>query len=443
MTPDDAKRELWLRGRLRWKLNDVQKPVYDFFRLQNTTHVIANMHRGSGKSYLAGVILLEDAIQGKSVKYCAPTAKMARTIGIPTFEFIMQDIPAEHRPRFRSMDGVYEFPSGGRLLIIGCDSGHAEAARGTDTHIAVLDEEGFMSDPDYVVNDVLLPRVLTVNGKLLHISTPPKSPSHPYGRRIRAAAASPHLFSLPITANPSISKENYALYAAACGGENSTAFRREFLCELITESTDAVFPELLQAPLVPRCLEGNAGIATAFVCDFSGLSFGLHYCFTEAGEIHVLSEVSQLHGNSNDFAEKLRQGEQRLRPQQDWTPRVAVADERIVDDMIIKSRFSCRQDKPRQLSGFFDRLKTMLGRGLSISPECPMLLRHMSDAIWNPGRTALESSGDGGMFEGTLALAAAARHDVRPVAHVYPPDPSTQFRRPAYEHPLSRLFRRH
>ena len=222
---------LWARGELSYKLRKGQLGPYNFVRSQRQRHLVCNLHRGLGKSYLATLINVEDCLRGRvNCFYFSPTQKLSRAIVLPLLRNILEDCPRSLRPKLDAQNGCYRFPSTGAVLwLFGADTG-IDAARGQDIHRATLDEEGFFrGGADYLVSSVLMPRILPIpDASILHMSTPPLSPSHPYGRRIKDARANGYLFELSVDKNPEITPELLEEYAREAGGRHTTAFRREY-----------------------------------------------------------------------------------------------------------------------------------------------------------------------------------------------------------------------
>lgn len=408
--PDTAVvHELWRRGNLRYMLRPAQLPVYDFVGRTDDMTVVSNMHRGSGKSFLKILLCFETALRGRHAKYVGPTAKMVRSIAFPHASTILSHCPAELRPKFRYVDGCYEFPSGGTVWLAGADTGHADTLRGTDTHFGAIDEFGFMADPDYVINEVLMPRVLTANGRLALSTTPPRSPSHPAARLIREARERGSLFTLSIYDNPDVTVEQRARYARECGGENTTAFRREFGCEVITEESAAVIPEAQGKDWVAEYSPKDPVPYESVALDPSGLSVYVaavniarrndeNTCCTTH---YVYHEESAVNASPFEFVDQHVLGDRavltNLHPQE-----CAELARRTGLPLVPRSR-----EEPKLLAG---TVRTMLRTGvLRVDPECSTVIRHLKDAVWNDQRTDFDASGDGGRFDAVSAVGRLLR----------------------------------
>lgn len=413
-----ATEELWRRGNLRYKLRPVQLEAHDFVRDRRGMRLVLAMHRGAGKSYFSCVLAIETALRGGQVKCVAPSAKLARQILFPHMREILSDCPADLRPSFRYMDGAYRFPSGGTIMMAGSESGSADALRGTDTDLAILDEAGFMSDLGYIEQSVILPRLLPRGGTIVYPSTPATSPSHPYSQRMYDAERHGYLLRQTVFDNPELTPERIAIYARESGGQDTTAFRREYLCEIVTEETAAVVPESGVVRTFPETHPGDeisSGNFTAIRARLNQLSVAL-FCSHRDGRLHVEDEWHRHNTNTDTLVEALRSREEAL-----WGDvATSLAPIRIADDRgPLSADLGAVYGLPTVNVGMIKHYddQTALGelRGwiasgrIVVHEKCTLLLRHLRDAVWNDGRTDFGDSGDGGRFDALKALMLVVR----------------------------------
>ena len=250
LKPNKAREALWKRGKLGWMLRPHQLRAYEhFYNVREVSHLVMTFHRGAGKTFLANILADEAALAGKKVMYVGPNEKLVRAITFPVTRQILQTCPRDMRPTWRKEDSMLLWSTGGSTRFGGANAGGSDNLRGQDIDVAFIDEEAYVDDPDYLINSVIIPR-LSPNGKIVHISTPPTSPSHPFAARMRQAEAEGYLFKLPVTENPLISREQVERFAKEAGGRTSTAFRREQLCGIVTEEKLAAIPELVHKPIL-------------------------------------------------------------------------------------------------------------------------------------------------------------------------------------------------
>lgn len=238
------KHELWRRGELRWKLKPVQLKIYQAFWSSTSLKYVVNCARRLGKSYALCVIALEFALKhpGAQIRFAAPTQKALKKIIRPLFKKICKDAPADCRPTYNSQDGVYTFPNGSEIHIAGANAGHAESLRGTEADLCLVDEAGFIDDLEYLIQDILLPQMMTTNGRLILSSTPPRTPAHDFKTFVEAAEKEGAYSTFDIYQagyDPAV----IARWCRESGGENSSTWQREYLCLFVVDKDSAIVPE--------------------------------------------------------------------------------------------------------------------------------------------------------------------------------------------------------
>lgn len=416
MNQDVAKDALWRSGNLRYLLNAAQRKVYDLYRKDEADRSMGriwylNISRQFGKSYTMCVLALEECLRGKGrqCKYAAPTQKMARAIVFPQMEKILQDCPEDIRPEFRQQDGVYYFRhNGSRLTVAGTDSGNEDKLRGQQAHLAIVDEGGFMPNLFKVVQNVLLPQTTTTKGRLIIATTPPLSAGHyavelAYNCKSRGAYAEFTLYE-----NTLLSEEEKKEIIRECGGAESTAFRREYLCEFVTDTDNAVVPEFTQDAESEIVLDyGRPAFFDAYTTldgGYKDASAAL-FCFVDYKQCKLVveEEWTQTRALGSDIAKAIQATENALWASSpaSWTDefkRRQRVDARLtrtmdVDPMlaaeflrnhgmhwnaIVKSEEhgSFKLAAVNQLNDFIKQ------RSIIINPKCTNLIRQMHNATW-------------------------------------------------------------
>ncbi len=116
--------------------------------------------------------------------------------------------------------------------------------RGNTLDLITIDECGFVANLDYIYKSVIVPATLhRPNCKIIMISTPPSTPAHPFVDYCQKAESESSYVKLDIYTNPRISPDDIERMAQEMGGRDSTTFRRECLCEFITDSDLQIIPE--------------------------------------------------------------------------------------------------------------------------------------------------------------------------------------------------------
>ncbi len=374
---------------------------------------VGECSRRWGKSYLACVIAVEQCLQQPSsqVKYAAPTKDMARRIIAPHLRSIFADAPDELKPEFKAQEGVWLFKNGSQLCVAGCDKGGADSLRGTSMHFGVVDEAGFIDDLDYLIDSVLTPQMMTTNGRMLIISTPPMTLAHPSTRAAAHARDRKAHTIRTIYDAPHVSDSIRTEFCEMAGGAESTAWRREYLCEHVVDDTMAVLPEFTR---VEKSIVRDDA-RPEFYVPFIVADFGYHdMSFAVFGYHDFRNAVDVI--EDEYVAEKQRAGEideacthiaTNL-----WGEGRALKARRIADaqPMVLAEIPGWRGMVKTQTNGVFksaavNDLRTRLaGLQLRIHPRCHNLINHCRYAVWRvPGKDLAHMEGFG-HFDGVDAL---------------------------------------
>ena len=404
MNQDRARRILFARGDLSYMLRPYQATLRDHMRTTRSSIVVTASHRGSRKTTTGLVFLVEECVRrpGISTKFFSASTKQVRSIVQPIMRLILRYAPDEARPRFDATSQAYFFPNGSVLELFGADT-NADSALGTSTHIALLDEAARFTDLPYTVNSLLLPRVILVGGKIILASTPAVTPSHPFTAFMRGADAEGHLFRLTVDENPYLSPETIEAMARSMGGRHTTEFRREALCEVVTESTRAVLPELITRPL-GEC-GGPYGNENWYVAvGPAGAAVGVAARFRSDGGVDIVDERFMVNVTPKILAASL--------PPAPLTKTMA-SKTFLTDTLVRENRAIQTQELPgTDLRDWLGASRDMCAEGgLFVSPGCPVTRRHLSDAVWDTTGKKFDSSGDGAFFEAVLAVNSAVRDE--------------------------------
>lgn len=238
-----AKELLWHRGDLSWKLHSAQRVLEETFKSARGQLFVGNCSRQWGKSYWAVKIAIETAIQipKAQIRYGAAFQSDLVDFIIPAFDKIMDDAPK--LVKGRKVGHYYIFPNGSRIKLVGLDK-NPNGLRGNTLDLIIIDECGFVSNLDYIYKSVIIPATLhRPQCKIILISTPPSTPAHPFVDYVQKAEAEGSYVKLDIFSNPLITPDDIERMASEMGGRESTTFRRECLCEFVTDSDLQIIPE--------------------------------------------------------------------------------------------------------------------------------------------------------------------------------------------------------
>ena len=238
-----AKRLLYLRGDLSWKLHSAQKHLDQAYRNITAQLFVGNCSRQWGKSYWAVTKAIEQAIKvpRSQIRYGAAFQTDLVDFIIPAFEKILEDAPPSCRGK--KVGHFYVFPNGSRIKLVGLDK-NPNGLRGNTLDLIIIDECGFVGNLDYIYKSIIIPATLhRPNCKIILISTPPSTPAHPFVDYVQKAEKENAYVKLDIYTNPLITPDDILRMETEMGGKDSTTFRRECLCEFVTDSDLAIIPE--------------------------------------------------------------------------------------------------------------------------------------------------------------------------------------------------------
>lgn len=447
LTPRDVRRAFWRDGDLEFLLHVGQVAVLAAFAAATSRRFVLECSRRWGKSWLACVLCVMFAVQrpGAQIRYAAPTGKMVRKIILPLMREILADCPADMAPTWNVQEGVFRFPNGSEIHIAGCDNGGADSLRGVSTDLAVIDEAGFIDDLDYLVQSVLMPQLLTVDGRLFLASTPAVSPDHAWSDYCDEAEAAGAYAHATIYDAPHISAEMREEFFREAGGEGSVSVRREYLAERVTDETRVVIPEwanVAKSIVVDRPRPTHFHWWTSGDIGFVDLAFFifLYVDFLRA-KIVVEDEITFQRAKSTDINVGVARKEREVFP--GTSPRLRVIDaaaitiadmdervnvitgERAKKDEhgphIAEMRWQLAQKDDADAA--LNALRLAVGSmQLEVNPRCTQFIAHMAGGIWNKSRTSFERVERAGVrhhFDGIDAGKYGVRHvDMR--ANPYP-----------------------
>lgn len=422
---------LWKLGVISWKMDSNQLEMYkQYHNRGDNFDVVALYSRQTGKSYGAGIIAIEEALQNPGIVICyvAPTTKMARNIVRKNFVQILKDCPEDLDPKYNEKENEYRFRNGSLIKIYGTDNQAAEGIRGNSFDRVIIDEAGFIdkAEFDYIMTSIIIPTMVTSeNPAMLYISTPPKTADHPFNKKIDAAAFEERLLVKTIYDCPRLTPERIRTIAKNTGGEDSVDFRREYLCHRIVDRDSLVIPEANEENMNEIVGEWKRPAHFTYytaadwgVKDWNAILFA-YYDFRSA--MVVIEDELIINGaihTTQDIADQIKQKEVEL-----WgdgenhefmnPPDMRVCDNnlqliidmnRLHDLSFISTR---KDDKDAAINEV--RIK-VAGRKIRINPRCKNLIKHIKTASWNKSRKDFAHCPDGSHYDTVDALIYLVRN---------------------------------
>jgi len=409
--------ELWKRGILLYKLHSGQLELFKWYESKKRRKSVWNCARRFGKSYALCVKAIDKAFSKRNsdVKYLAPTAKAVKKIIQPLFREITFDCPKEFKPRWNSQDGCYYIDHTESVIhVIGCDKGNHESARGMSCDLAIIDEAGFIDDLNYIVSDILLPQTLTTDGDMIISSTPPRTPAHQYVEQMLLAIANGNYIEMDVYKNPMLRPDQILEYMAEAGGEESSTWRREYLCQVITDKEFAIVPEFLERekdlvkvsdrpPHYYPCVVGDLGFV-----DLTAFLFG-YYDFKK-DIIVIEAETIYSHTTSKTIVDKNRTIEAQTFDR-DIKMRYTDGDLITINDMCTDYNYYISPVRRDSLEAGVNEVRLACRQGrIAINPRCSVLISHVKYGVWDSTRRKFDRSSGFGHFDALAALVYFVRH---------------------------------
>ncbi len=290
-----------------------------------------------------------------------------------------------------------------------------------------------IEDLTYVVKSIALPQTLTCDGRVIAVSTPPKSPSHPFKDMCLSAMEENRYIHRDIYTATHVTPEMIEEYKKEVGGEKSTDWRREFLGQFVTDADSAILPEFQEnldtiIQDIPTPEYRNCYVSSDFgFKDMTFVVFG--YWHFELAKLVIEDELVFTATGSDTIAHAIMEKENTL-----WSKppklRIADCDPIILSDL--RSRHSLNFLKTRRddLEAQVTALRVLITQDkLRIHPRCKQLIEHLSNGIWDTTGLKFARSGKHGHFDGVAAMVYLVRN-VNTRAN---PTPETQYN-PATHH---------
>lgn len=192
----------------------------------NARFTVLACGRRWGKTRLAVVLCLAEALRGKRAWWVAPSYKMAR-VAWRYMKRLVRQLPIEVGRR--EDDHILAFPTGGELVVQSADD--PDSLRGEGLDFVVLDECAYMKEETWT--EVLRPALSDRQGSALFISTP--HGKNWFWRLFEMAKENPFYasFHFPTHSNPYIPADEIA---DAQRSMPEMAFRQEYLAEFLDEA---------------------------------------------------------------------------------------------------------------------------------------------------------------------------------------------------------------
>lgn len=417
-------RSLWRKHHLEYKLEPQQVTAYNLMheaaKIPNNRFVL-NASRRWGKTFLLAVLAVEFAIAhpGSLILYAASTQKAVKDMILPAFHAIFEDAPDDLRGLFKTQVTQYLFSNGSRIKLTGLDGGRLQKLRGITAHMIIIDEAGFIDQLDMAVNSVLFPMTSTTRGQMILASNAPLTPGHDFVKIFtRQAQKSGHYLQQTIYDIPKFTPQDIERFADACGGFDSSTFKREYLCLFSVNEKEAVVPEwgankqfLVHDDFPkPDFYYPLVSIDLGLV-DFTAALFG--YWHFQRGCTVIEDEILLKGQNSEKLVEEARKKELELWGEEPLKKVVRVADGQLytLNDITTVHKYPVGMVSKDNVEAQANRIRLdVQHKKLIIHPRCVNLIGQLEDATWNTARTSFSRDSENGHYDLVAALQYFVRH---------------------------------
>ena len=400
--------------------------MYDLFYRNPFMTTMFHCSRRTGKSAVDLVVEMESCL-GNDESICrfgSLTQKGVEEIIKPIMATLTASAPEKLRPYWHS-SGRYLFPHrpGSQLVVAGVDL-NVNRLRGNASDIVALDESAFYKDLEGTIKDIVMPQFLTrEKGKLILSSTSPKTPAHPFVKRLEKAQDENAYVKQTIYEDsrpeviariPEFMKES--------GGEGSTTWRREYLCEIIVDEESAIVPEFSRPEVRERVVK-ETEIPPHFVA-FTAIDLGyidnaaavFGFVDFKSAKRVVIDELLLNRKNSRQIAEGILAKEEQI-----WGPRdkrkhqlrrYADGQPLTIADFNDLHRVTVTKVAEDTVEAKANSVRVDVQNGtLVVWPRCKQLIREMQHGVWNDAHTGFARiEGTFGHFDLLSALTYFVRH---------------------------------
>lgn len=404
--------------------------------------------RRYGKTFEKLVLAVETAIQNPDcvVRFAFPAKEQGKSVIEPNIRRILASCPPDKEllPVVKLDNGGFvEFANKSRIYLAGTDDkDQRERLRGMEAILIIVDEGGSHKELEYVVDDILSPQVDTGGGKLILVSTPPKSMDHAFVGYWTTARRNGTLVVRTIKQNTFYSRETLLNICAKANKhiahdqnlvelvldgkiEGSPTWEREYMCRMVTDKRLRVCPDFVsttdteletvhvKAFEPPKHCTRYVFIDQGHATDYFAAVFASHVFGPGGGTLYVEDAWQDRRKPTDHIVEELKKVERRL----GWVGARRFSNDPRGDqqraDMRARGYHVVRAAKSEGAEAEADRLNLAVrAQKVVIHPRCSELIAQMRDGIWKEtatGKADFERGETLGHLDALAALAMGIR----------------------------------
>lgn len=412
----------WRRGDLGYKFWPVQHEMAAVLRSPSSLTKVLNCSRRLRKTSTALTLAIELALQRKKaqIRFAASTGKQLRKIVHPLVKLITNDAPSDLKPIWKSQDGLYFFPSSGaELHLAGVNNGHEDDLRGTEADLFVIDEAQVIDKLKYLVDDVAMPQLLTTDGQLWVLLTPPTTPVHESVSYVQEAQlAGPGHYAEFDIYRSEYPADRIERFCKKSGGKESTTWQREYMCKFVVDENFHIIPEW-KDEYVQEYVQDEL---YKYYAKYEGMDIGVRdltvnlfgtYDFRKA-TLYIEDEfavngprmTTQVVADAINGKEKALWGETK--------PRLRISDNNnlfLLQDLGLLHGIYFAPTNKDTLEAMVNEVRLWVSKGrIKVSPKCTQLIGCLKYGVWNGKRKEFERSINFGHFDALAALIYLVRN---------------------------------
>lgn len=412
--------EAWYRGNLTWKFHSAQKLIDKTFKESKSPLFVGNCSRQLGKSFWAVCKAIEQALKKpkSQIRYGAAFHTDLVEFIIPAFEKVMEDCPPAIKGKYKSSGTSYVFPNGSKIKLVGLDK-NPNGLRGSTLDLIILDECGFVTKLDYIYKSVIIPATMhRPEARVILISTPPATPAHDFIEYSQKAEVEGGYACFTIYDNPMINEATIERLMKESGGEDSTTFRREYLCEFVTDQDLAIigswkdsYVQDIERDEFFQYYHTYVGMDMG-VNDFTAVIFG-YYDFKRAAL--VVTDEFTMNGpaiNTDILAKTIKAKEEAIWPGKTVFRRVADNNWPIlINDFSYLHNLTFIATNKDEKHAMINELKILIDAGrIIVHPRCKQLIGCLKYGVWDNKRKQFARSKVYGHYDHLDALIYLSRN---------------------------------
>lgn len=387
-------RKCWLAGDLSYKLHSTQQKIHDSVKASSADEVLVLSSRQLGKSFWAATYAIEFAIKKPNciVRIMAPTLKQVNDIVHDNFNPICRDAPPGFIERVKS-DLRWKLANGSEIRLGALERQHVDSNRGGNASLIITEEGGFVHTDDYkyAVEDVIGPQLLRSGGKLVHVSTPSKVPGHYLHTEVLPKATlTESVYRYTIYDNPQLSIEAIEKAKNRVGGEHTSAWKREYLAEVLRDEETVLVPEFNESCISEHPLPefSNWSLATdlGFAQDLSAVVCG-YWDFANQKAVIKSAGCWDRGTETSSIVKDLKALEAEM-PTTKPISRYMDCDPRLQADFAVIHEYAVAIPRKDEKEAALSSLRVAFAKGeVVIDPSCKHLIETLRNQQWNNKRT--------------------------------------------------------